>query len=470
MDDKTLKERAKSFAEENWEDIVSDIAALVSVPSVEDLEHAEPGKPYGPAPFEALQTAVDIAARLGLDAHNLDGHIGYADLAGASEKQIATIAHTDVVPAGTGWTADPFTLRRKDGYLIGRGVLDDKGPCILSLYTAKFFAELVRETGEPLPYTLRCILGNNEETSMADVEWYLEHYEQPEFLFSPDADFPLIYGEKGGWSGTLTSGPVSNVIVSFEGGTAGNAVAGHAEALVKADAASLEPTDRIAVEDAGDGLARLVATGIGAHASMPEGSINAIGLLVDYLLEHGLCSAAERDFLTLEKLVFDSTDGSTLGIAAKDEHFGPLTCIGGTIHTVGGRFEQTLDSRYPTTITGDEITRRIGSLGGEYGATLSVDLDMVPFLTDPNTPAMRTLVDTYNEFTGRNAEGFCIGGGTYARHFKAGGSFGPNDPAFPMPSWIGAEHSADEGFSEEQLRRALQIYIVSIARLMRLEF
>ena len=38
-----------------------------------------------------------------------------------------------------------------------------------------------------------------------------------------------------------------------------------------------------------------------------------------------------------------------------------------------------------------------------------------------------------------------------------------------MPDWVGSEHSADEGFSEEQFKRALEIYIVSLSRLMELE-
>ncbi len=470
MADEMLKAEAKAFVEKNWEDIVKDIESLVAIRSVEDLDHATDEMPYGPEPYQALCKSVEIADRLGLDAHNCDGHIGYADLAGESDKQIAIIAHTDIVPEGSGWTFDPFKLTRKDGYLIGRGVLDDKGPLVLELYCAKYFAEQVAKTGKKLPYTLRCIIGNNEETEMADVEWYLENFEQPEFLFSPDADFPLICGEKGGWAGTIVSGPISDVIVDFDGGTVGNAVAGEATAVVKADVASLKGTDRIDVEAAGDGLVKLTAHGIGAHASLPKGSINAIGLLVDYLLDNGLCSDAERKFLELEKLCFDSYDGSTLGIACQDEYFDPLTCIGGTIRTVDGHFEQTLDSRYPTCITGKEITERIGKLCSEHDCELRLDLDMVPFLTDPETPAMQTLVRTYNEYTGRNDKAFCIGGGTYSRHFKAGGSFGPNDPSFPMPEWIGSEHSADEGFSEEQLKRALEIYIVSVARLMELDF
>ena len=469
MADEMLKAEAKAFVEENWEDIVKDIESLVAIRSVEDLDHATDEMPYGPASYEALCKGVEIAERLGLDAHNCDGHIGYADVPGDSERQIAMIAHTDIVPEGSGWTFDPFKLTRKDGYLIGRGVLDDKGPFVLELYCAKFFAERAARTGERLPYTIRCIIGNNEETEMADVEWYLERYPQPEFLFSPDADFPLICGEKGGYSATIRSGKVSDVIVDFCGGTVGNAVAGEATALVRADAAALPAAERITVEAVEGGLARISAEGIGAHASTPAGSINAIGLLVDYLLENGLFSEGEKSFLEMEKLVFGSTDGSTLDIASSDDLFDPLTCIGGTIRTVDGVFEQTIDSRYPTSITGDEITRRVGALCEAHGCTLTVDLDMVPFSTAPNSDGIQALVRTYNEYTGRNDKPFTIGGGTYARHFKAGGAFGPNDPNFPMPDWIGAEHSAAEGFSEEQFKRALEIYIVSVARLAELE-
>lgn len=38
--------------------------------------------------------------------------------------------HMDVVPAGEGWSADPFKLRESDGKLYGRGSCDAKGPLI----------------------------------------------------------------------------------------------------------------------------------------------------------------------------------------------------------------------------------------------------------------------------------------------------------------------------------------------------
>ena len=41
------------------------------------------------------------------------------------------------------------------------------------------------------------IVGTDEETGMRGVKRYLEVCEMPTFGFSPDADFPIIYGEKG---------------------------------------------------------------------------------------------------------------------------------------------------------------------------------------------------------------------------------------------------------------------------------
>jgi succinyl-diaminopimelate desuccinylase len=462
-----IKQRIDAYVDEVWEDVVSDISELVSHPSVEDLSKAEPGKPWGPDSNSALVAAEGVAGRLGLDVHDCEGYLGYADLPGVSDKQIAMIAHTDIVPVGTGWHYDPYTVTRKDGYLIGRGVLDDKGPCVVSFYAAKFF----KDQGVELPYTLRCIIGNNEETGMGDVDYYLEHFPQPEFLFTPDADFPVCCGEKGGFSASITSADLAGgVIRDFDGGTVGNAIPSLACVTVTADAAKLPAASDIDIESAGDGLAKLTAHGIGGHASLPKGTRNAIGMLVEYLLANDLCSAAERDFLELEHLIFASTDGSSLGIAATDDIFEPLTCIGGTIRTVGTQLVQTIDSRYPKSITSATIEQKVGALCDQHHATMVVDLDMVPFYVDPNGQEVQTLVSCYNEYTGNHDQPFTIGGGTYARHFKNAASFGPNDLHIKHPSWVGPEHGPDEGIPEDSLKRALKIYIYAISKLMQIEY
>jgi predicted dipeptidase len=470
--DDQLKAKVDAYVDEVWEDVVEDIRTLVRIESVEDLSAAEPGKPYGPKANEALVAAEGIASRLGLAVTDLDGCIGYGEVTGREgAPYVATIAHSDIVPVGLGWTVPALDVTRREGYLMGRGVLDDKGPLVLSLWAAHFFALQVKETGESLPYALRCIIGNNEETNMADVEHYLDRCPEPAFCFSPDADFPLICGEKGLFGGSFTSEPMmGRVIEELDGGTVSNAIPGQATALVRVDAEELPAAAHVDVEPAGVGLARVTAHGKGGHASMPADTVNAICVLADYLLANVPdLTDTEKRWLHLEHEVCHASDGKPLGIAAADDKFGELTCIGGTVRTKGDRFVQTIDARYPTSTSGSRITVELRRFATRFNANFEEGRDVEPFYIDPSSPEITTLLETYAEYTGREGKAFTIGGGTYARHFRRACAFGPHEPYAKEPSWVGIEHGPDEAVSEESLRRALKIYIVSIARLMELE-
>ncbi|MEE8715703.1 MAG: Sapep family Mn(2+)-dependent dipeptidase [Coriobacteriales bacterium] len=468
-----LSREVDRYIDEVWDGVVSDIAEMVSHPSVAYASAATPEDPYGPDAHAALRCALGIASRLGLDAHDCDGHIGYADVPGKSDEYVATIAHCDVVPAGEGWTADPFSMRRREGYLIGRGVMDDKGPLVLSLYAAHFFAQRRARGAEPLPYTLRAIVGSDEEVGCSDVPYYLERFPEPLFLFTPDANFPVGVGEKGHLTAAFVSAPLrEGRVVSFDAGHATNAIPGLAKAAVRADASRLPHADGIEVAAGPEGLALLTAHGRGGHASMPQGTVNAIGMIVSYLRDNGLLSSREAPFFDLLALVFASTDGSTLGIGECDELFGAPTCIGGTIHMVDGRLEQTVDTRYTTALTGQVIMGRLEGLAARYGATLRPMGFADPYVTSPDSEPVRALLDVYDAVTGRRGEPLTMGGGTYARLFAHAVSFGPNDvdDARIAPDWVGPEHGPDEGISEASLRRALKVYILAIARLMGLSY
>ena len=99
-----------AFVEENRDNILRDITRLVAVPSVEGAP--EPGEPFGPGPKAALAKALEIADELGLDTFNADSYIGWAETGRIADGQkfLATITHTDVVPEGNGWDADPYTV------------------------------------------------------------------------------------------------------------------------------------------------------------------------------------------------------------------------------------------------------------------------------------------------------------------------------------------------------------------------
>ena len=473
MDHEELTASIDAYLEDNWETMVGDIETLVRIPSFEDLDKKADGAPFGPGPKEALTAALKLAADMGFQTHDAEGYIGFADFPGKSDTQLGIIGHMDVVPAGPGWSFEPYAVTRKDGYLVGRGTLDDKGPSVIALHAMKFWKDQQDAGAVPqFPYTIRFLFGANEESGMADVAYYHEHYDDPAFLFTPDAEFPVCYGEKGGYDATITSKQIeecARVIAEFEGGAATNAVPGVAYAVVKADAGELPGTDRITVSEAGPGLARLDADGKGAHASTPDEGINAIGLIVDYVLEHGLCGADERAFLELDQKLLNHTDGSGIGIKSADEYFGPLTVIGGTIKLEDGRFVQTLDSRFPTSITAAEISERLRQLTDEIGGTFENTLLMEPFLVKPDSPVIQALLDAYNEATGEDAKPFTMGGGTYAREFKSGASFGPEKPWVKDPDWVGMMHGPDEGVSVDLLKQAFKIYALTLDKLMQLD-
>lgn len=109
MDDE-LQREIDEYIDANWQTVIEDMRALVRIPSVEDLDAAAPNAPYGSGPRKALDEALSIAARMGLDVHDCAGYVGYADLIGERTTQIGIIGHVDVVPAGPGWTFEPYDV------------------------------------------------------------------------------------------------------------------------------------------------------------------------------------------------------------------------------------------------------------------------------------------------------------------------------------------------------------------------
>jgi succinyl-diaminopimelate desuccinylase len=89
----------------------------------------------------------------GFDTINADGYAGHADL-GQSEDVVTVLVHLDVVPEGKGWDYPPFGGEIHNGKIYGRGIIDDKGPAIASLYAMK----ALKESGKQLKKKIRIIL------------------------------------------------------------------------------------------------------------------------------------------------------------------------------------------------------------------------------------------------------------------------------------------------------------------------
>lgn len=455
-----LRRDIDKFAEDNREGILRDIARLVAINSVEG--EPEPGAPFGAGPAAAMKLALEISRELGLETRDFEGRMGCA-MTGEGDRYLATITHLDVVPAGDGWSGDPFSMREREGYIIGRGVMDDKGPSVLCLYALKY----LKDRNIKLKYPVRALLGVAEETGMNDVEYYLENYPAPLFCFSPDANFPLCNGEKGGYQGRIISNSPAENILDIHGGVAVNVIPDKAYATVKAQ--KLASTERVEARESEKGVWQLTAHGVGGHASLPEGTVNAIGVLVDYLLENGVVRGEEERFLRLLALLHRAHDGSLLGVAADDGLFEPLTIIGGVIGMENGCVYQTVDSRFPTTTDGEKIAEGIRQKAGDI-AKVTVDKNSKPFYMSLDNPAVQVCIQAYNDITGESAKPYTIGGGTYARDFPNAVSFGPEHPERPQPDFAGPIHGADEAASIEYFMEALKVYILALLELEKLDF
>ena len=154
---------------------------------------------------------------------------------------------------------------------------------------------------------------------------------------------------------------------------------------------------------------------------------------------------------------------------ADDGNFEPLTIVGGVIGVENGRMFQTVDSRYPTTTSGEEIAAGIRAHAGEI-AEVTVDHDSAPFYMSLDNPAVQVCVEAYNAVTGENAKPYTIGGGTYARHFPNAVAFGPEHPERPMPDFAGPIHGVDEAACKDWLLEALKVYILALIELEKLDF
>ena len=154
-----------ALIEARRDEFLKDLGRWLSVPSVQGA--AEEGAPFGRENRRMLDLALEDARGYGFDTRMFDGYAGDISM-GNGEKTLGILCHLDVVPGGDGWTVEPFALTQKDGNLIGRGVLDDKGPALAALYAMR----CVRDAGVELKDTVRLILGCDEETGMTDMAYY----------------------------------------------------------------------------------------------------------------------------------------------------------------------------------------------------------------------------------------------------------------------------------------------------------
>ena len=187
--DLNFKKLLKKYEKES----ISSLQEWIKINSIYDENTVSVDKPFG----EGVASALEYIARLGEEnGFNVDRCSSYCtEISYGEGDLIAVYAHADVVPVSGDWDEDPFSGKIKNGIMYGRGTSDDKGPAMAAFYALKALKENDLIKG----YKVSLVVGGNEERGSACLEHYFHklHKPYPKYGFTPDGDFPLIYGEKG---------------------------------------------------------------------------------------------------------------------------------------------------------------------------------------------------------------------------------------------------------------------------------
>src|SRR5262249_22265249 len=106
---------------------------------------------------------------------------------------LGLIVHGDVTALDeTAWSLPPFAGTVRDGYVIGRGAADDKGPLVQALLAMK----AIKEVGLRRTHTILLLVGSDEESGSTDMAEYLKAHAPPDYSLVLDSAFPVIVGEK----------------------------------------------------------------------------------------------------------------------------------------------------------------------------------------------------------------------------------------------------------------------------------
>ena len=329
---------------------------------------------------------------------NLRAQVGAA----GGEGGVLFLGHSDVVPAGTGWSGDPFTPRRDGDDLIGRGVTDMKG----GLAAIVVALAAVHAEAPEVPITVLCTV--DEE---ADARGILHHVAN-----APRTRHALCVVAEPTSMTTITGcRGAANFSVELRGHSA------HAGRPSDGASAILAAADLIAVIE--EDHARLAAQ---PHPVLGAATWN-IGTMAG---GHGTSIVPDRCTLGIDRRMLPHEDADAI-----------------------------LDTICAETL---ERVRRSGRPGADTIRVIgAVEMTMPGFMIDPGEPVVRRIQDAVKDAGDSGATDVwtasCEGGFICRHHNVDTVVLGPGD----LP---GQAHQPDERVSISELVRAARAYALLALR------
>ena len=451
--DKYYQNLTKPYKEE----MLKSLKEFVAIDSVYDESTRDKENPFGKGVSKALKYIENLARKDGFIVNNYDNMV-VEILTNELEPNITIMAHADVVPVGTGWPQDPFTVLEKDGTLYGRGVADDKGPALSAYYGLK----ALRDNNLLGDYQVRLLVGGNEERGSLCMEHYFHTLKkkQPTYGFSPDSAYPLTFAEKGIIGFVVKKDINCPQIISIKGGVASNSVIEKCEVLLKEDMNLISYLNNHDVDYSylvkGNEML-LTFNGVAAHGSVPWMGKNAAMNAIKYLGQY----YKNADLIKLYEL-YSPLRGEGVNAAAHSEDMGDNSLNVGLFSLENGQLNMTVNYRHVETVTAEQMINNIKEASKPFAIEV---LGISPLLYYPKDHKLiQTLLRVYQEETGDlKTQIIASGGGTYAKEADNIVAFGMEYPGYDPHM-----HGVNECTEIRHLEESMGIYAHAIIELGKL--
>ncbi|GBG94038.1 dipeptidase PepV [Ligilactobacillus salitolerans] len=424
-------ERVEQEIADNLQHYQELLGQVIQIPSVKGAPTAQ--APYGAGPKAALEQALEIARQLGLKTGQVANKVGWAQLDGQDDEYIAVLGHLDVVQAGENWTTPPYQLTVKDGYMYGRGVLDNKGPILGAL----FALSLLKKHQVSLKHSIRVIFGTDEESGSADIPAYLQAEKPPLGGFTPDGKYPVVYAERGMLR--------LQVDLPFAEEIAWDKISGNFAASYIPDAAEVHLKDG-SVQD---------YVGKKSPSNAPELGDNVIRKIA---LDGQKLPGQFGKYLAWISQISADTTGENLGVAYQDES-GELQLSLWGMELSAGLLQLSLTIRYPVTLQKEDLLQKLKQ-NLPAGAQLKVVSEVAPLLVDRKQPMIQIMQDVYEQVTHTDGSPVTTTGVTYARSLPNIVAFGPS-----FPGQRGIAHKENEWLKVSDWQKMIQIDYLAMKKL-----
>jgi acetylornithine deacetylase/succinyl-diaminopimelate desuccinylase-like protein len=176
--------------------------------------------------IDELFKAEGIDSRLIVQADNR-GAVVARIRGNGSKRPVMLLAHMDVVGVEADkWSCDPFEGVVRDGYLYGRGAIDDKGMLAANVMTMRRLQREVVSAGSQLSRDVVFVATSDEEAGgSAGIKWLIENHRDlfdAEFAVNEGGRVRIIAGDKR-YAAIQTAEKVSHLVKLTARGPAGHA-------------------------------------------------------------------------------------------------------------------------------------------------------------------------------------------------------------------------------------------------------